>query len=63
MLKTKEKMVTVPAKEYQYLRKLKSSFEEAFLYFKHTKDIEEARHEAKTGRTVGQEKLFKSLEI
>lgn len=63
MLKTKEKTVAVPAKEYQYLRKLKSSFEEAFMYFKHSKEIEEARHEAKAGKTLGQEKLFKQLGI
>ena len=63
MSKVAEKMVKVPAKEYQYLRKLKSSFEEAFTYFKHTQDIVGARHEVKTGKTVGQEKLFKQLGI
>lgn len=53
--------VTIKKVEYQRLKKVDKSFGRFLEYFEYLKDIVEARKEARSGKTISQEKLFKKL--
>ena len=56
-------MVTIAIKkeEYDRLKKLERTFKGVFGYFLHLQDIEEARKEVRTKKTISQKKLFEKL--
>lgn len=53
--------IRIHKEEYTKLKQLQKHFEVFWKYFTHLKDIEEARKDIKTGRTISQEELFKKL--
>ncbi|MDP1688838.1 MAG: hypothetical protein Q8L47_01765 [bacterium] len=53
--------VTIKKDEYQRLKKVDKSFGQFLEYFEYAKNIAEAREEARSGKIISQEKLFKKL--
>lgn len=53
--------ISIPAIEYNYLKKIEQSFEDFFGSFSHLKDIEKARKEIKQKKYISQEIVFKKL--
>ena len=53
--------VTIPANEYNYLKRIEKTFEQFFSSFSHLKDIEKARKEIKKKQYLSQNILFKKL--
>lgn len=53
--------VTLAKNEYLRLKKLDQRFGQLLSYFAHCADIAGARQEAKDGKVISQNKLFKQL--
>ena len=53
--------ISIPAVEYNYLKKMEQSFESFFGSFSHLKDIEKARKEIKQKKYSAQDVVFKKL--
>jgi hypothetical protein len=53
--------ISIPAGEYNYLKKIEQSFESFFGFFAHLKEIEKARKEIKQKKYLSQEIVFKKL--
>ena len=53
--------ISIPAMEYNYLKKIERSFESFFGSFTHLKEIEKARKEIKQKKYFPQEVVFKKL--
>ena len=53
--------IRVPKEEYMRLKALQDHFEIFWNYMKHLKDIDEARKEIHKGKTISQERLFRTL--
>ncbi len=53
--------VIIPAREYDYLKKMEKTFEQLFSSLTYLKDIEKARKEVKSKQYLSQEALFKKL--
>ena len=53
--------ISIPAGEYNYLKKIEQSFENFFGSFAHLKEIEKARKEIKQKKYISQEIVFEKL--
>ncbi|MFZ2303724.1 MAG: hypothetical protein WAV98_02970 [Minisyncoccia bacterium] len=61
MSTTTKSNVIIPAKEYDYLKRIEKTFEQFFGYFSYLKDIEKSREEVKKKQYLSQDLLFKKL--
>jgi AmiR/NasT family two-component response regulator len=55
--------ISIPANEYNYLKKIEKSFEQLFSSFAEMKEIEKARKEIKSKKYISQDEVFRKLGI
>ncbi len=53
--------ITIPATEYNYLKKIEYSFDRFFGSLSHLKEIEQARKEIRQKKYLSQDMVFKKL--
>ena len=58
---TNQNLINISKEEYVRLKALERRFGAFWKYIQHLKDIEEARHDINSHKTIPQEELFKSL--